>query len=120
MPYSLEWSNVVTTYLKKQLDLLSSQKIQARQTQHRRDDAESQFFNGQWKYAVQLTSWQYAEGLLDQRHFLKWSLDQFSASNFDQTNLMISIVLKFMTDYSRSRALSRIFIEACIRKIERV
>jgi hypothetical protein len=57
----------VTTYLKKQLELLSTQKTASKQSQNRKDEVE-QFFNGQWSYALSLTRWQYLEGLLDQRY----------------------------------------------------
>lgn len=87
---------------------------------HGPDQAESLYAHGSWSHLVQLSLWQYVEGLLDQRHFLKWSVDQFSVSNFDQTTVMIPLVRHLILEYSKSRALSRLFMEACIRKIERV
>ncbi|KAJ3091853.1 RNA polymerase II mediator complex subunit [Quaeritorhiza haematococci] len=71
-------------------------------------------------FSVRLSKWQYVEGLLDQRHFLKWSLDQLKSANFDQTNLMLSIASSFMDEYSRSRALMRYLIDTALSKVRKL
>jgi hypothetical protein len=131
----MEWSNSLTGLLREQIDQLSTANIRATQgnasvTNLRRSiyaeppkwtSVETRkAFIAKWNYSVELAKWHYAEGLLDQRGFLKWSLDQLQAANFDQTNLMIPLVSSMIHDYSRSRTLMRYFFDIVFNRLNKV
>jgi hypothetical protein len=60
------------------------------------------------------------EGLVDQRHFLKWILDRLATSGLEQTVVLLPLVLALLDDIIRSRALSRILINALLEKLQTV
>ncbi|KAJ3397430.1 RNA polymerase II mediator complex subunit [Lobulomyces angularis] len=127
-----QWTIIVTAYLKKQLELIvkdkshhhhSNKKISSNindSVKNFDSPADIQHFLHQWNYFVQLIKWQYAEGLLDQRYFLKVILTYFDAANFDQTSFLFGILFAFIKEYSKSRVLVKILNETCLKKIQRI
>ncbi|RKO89590.1 hypothetical protein BDK51DRAFT_46789 [Blyttiomyces helicus] len=142
-----EWTNTITQYLRRQLaDLDTAPPSRHQHHRHRsaepkqpwtlpserdafvlavaiiRGSGDTSFAAHTYPphgHSIQLSKLLYAEGLLDQRHFLKWSLDQLTNANFEQTTVVLPIVSAFMEEYSRSRALMRYLIDACLLKIKR-
>ncbi|KAJ3308983.1 RNA polymerase II mediator complex subunit, partial [Blyttiomyces sp. JEL0837] len=90
---SLEWSKEMKNFLHSQLELLKPLPPKPVPAKGRRPapevnrwakPEERNAFYSKWRYSIQLARWHYAEGLLDQKDFLKWSLDQLGVANFDQ------------------------------------
>ncbi|KAI8812154.1 hypothetical protein BJ742DRAFT_83303 [Cladochytrium replicatum] len=73
-----------------------------------------------WNYCVELSMYLYFEGLLEQKHFVKWSLDIYRDSTFDQISFIVPLIMPLISDYSRSRHLLRIFIEATAVKLHKL
>lgn len=50
---------------------------------HNTNHESNEIACAKWDYSVKLCLWQYHEGILDQRHFLKWSIIHLGSSSFD-------------------------------------
>ncbi|OBZ82424.1 Mediator of RNA polymerase II transcription subunit 12 [Choanephora cucurbitarum] len=76
-----------------------------------------QRFEQRWSYSVRLTRWQYFEGLLDQRTFLKWTLDTLASSaSFEMMWLVLTgIIQDYVDEYKRNRTLTKLLIETLIK-----
>lgn len=74
-------------------------------------------FESRWAYSTKLTRWQYCEGLLDQRTFLKWSLDTLaSSSSFEIMWVVLNgLVQDYIDEYKRNRTLTKLLIETLIK-----
>ncbi|RCI02228.1 RNA polymerase II mediator complex subunit, partial [Rhizopus stolonifer] len=133
----IQWTAIVTTHLKKQLsELLPNHTNNApsphpstpgrgyragyvhhdtprpwgtQETRHK--------FEQKWSYSIKLARWQYFEGLLDQRTFLKWTLDTLAASSsFEIMWLVLTgIVQDYVDEYKRNRTLTKLLIETLIK-----
>ncbi|KAH6599443.1 hypothetical protein BASA50_003038 [Batrachochytrium salamandrivorans] len=77
-------------------------------------------FISRWNYLVRLCVQQYEEGLLDQASFLKKSLEILKNSNFSQTMFAITLVSVFLEKMARSRALMRLLLSICLKKLKRL
>ncbi|KAI9307637.1 hypothetical protein BJ944DRAFT_261581 [Cunninghamella echinulata] len=139
--HAYNWTIVVTGYLKKQLaDLATTQSnsntstmrgyrnsnvpgvspaVNANDNQTRpwiTPEAKTRF-ESRWAYSTKLTRWQYCEGLLDQRTFLKWSLDTLAlCSSFEiMWVVLIGLVQDYIDEYKRNRTLTKLLIETLIK-----
>lgn len=74
-------------------------------------------FEARWAYSTKLTRWQYSEGLLDQRNFLKCSLDFLKSSgSFEIMWLVLTgLVQDYIDEYRRNRTLTKLLIEILIK-----
>ncbi|CEP10050.1 hypothetical protein [Parasitella parasitica] len=74
-------------------------------------------FENRWSYGVRLARWQYFEGLLDQRTFLRWTLDTLGASgSFEIMWLVLTgIIQDYVDEYKRNRTLTKLLIETLIK-----
>ncbi|KAI9030192.1 hypothetical protein CLU79DRAFT_843056 [Phycomyces nitens] len=74
-------------------------------------------FEQRWLYSTRLTRWQYCEGLLDQRTFLRSSLDALLASgSFEVMWLILTgLVQDYVDEYRRNRTLMKLLIETLIK-----
>ncbi|KAI9351731.1 hypothetical protein DFJ73DRAFT_830655 [Zopfochytrium polystomum] len=124
----LEWTKEVTKFMQGQWDLL---RVQPTKTNSRKKNLVSDAgkwlrpedraaFCAKWKYCLRLVTWQYDEGLMDQRETLKWILDRFKESNFDQTSAVIPLIAHFIPQYARSRQLARFLIDLYLAKLTRL
>ncbi|KAI8049845.1 transcription mediator complex subunit Med12-domain-containing protein [Syncephalis plumigaleata] len=77
-------------------------------------------WTSRWWYSTRLAESLHNEGLVDQRHFLKWILDRLATSGLEQTVVLLPLVLALLDDIIRSRALSRILINALLEKLQTV
>ncbi|CAO3669776.1 unnamed protein product [Rhizopus microsporus] len=141
-PQTIQWTMTVTSYLKKQLSELmpshngnansaasphatggASNRGYKNYSHHDNPSkpwlsAESRSkFEQKWTYSVKLTHWQYYEGLLDQRTFLKWSLDTLAASSSFEIMWVIltGLVQDYVNEYKRNRTLTKLLIETLIK-----
>jgi hypothetical protein len=67
--------------------------------------------------SVWLAEWLYNDGLMDQRHFLKWVLDRLMTSGLEQTAMLLPLVAALLKDIARSRALTRVLIDNLLEKL---
>lgn len=79
-------------------------------------------FEQRWSYSVRLARWQYFEGLLDQRTFLKWTLDTLAGSgSFEVMWLVLTgIIQDYVDEYKRNRTLTKLLIETLIKSYSAV
>lgn len=79
-------------------------------------------FEQRWSYSVRLARWQYFEGLLDQRIFLKWTLDTLEKSaSFEVMWLLLTGVIQdYVDEYKRNRTLTKILIELLVKSYNAV
>ncbi|KAL1916568.1 uncharacterized protein VTP21DRAFT_5759 [Calcarisporiella thermophila] len=129
-PYTLDWTSVFESFLWKQLtelDPLSNSNPSASARPGMKNagailnnftsDEKKERWLSRWLYSIRLAKWQYNEGLLEQRHFLKFNLQQLVLCNFSQTAMLLMLIRQFMGEYDRSRALMRHLIENLIDKL---
>ncbi|KAI8059264.1 hypothetical protein BC940DRAFT_282083 [Gongronella butleri] len=143
--HAYNWTMVVTSHLKKQLtDLMPlptnnagtpngmrgyrsnnvgtpSSMSDAQMKPWASTEAKARF-EARWAYSTKLTRWQYSEGLLDQRNFLKWSLDTLNGLTLNGcTSLEIfwlvltGLVQDYIDEYRRNRTLTKYLIETLIK-----
>ncbi|KAF9819188.1 hypothetical protein IEO21_02359 [Rhodonia placenta] len=122
--YSVEWANVVTSYLKKQLTDI------ALPTAHRLGLNIKQTFKNfladteareRWisrlTYSLKLLHTFYAEGLVDNRTFLAWLVQQMGTCNLAQLGFVAHLADEYLDGMLISRALTHHFVEACLARI---
>lgn len=151
-PQPIQWTQIVTSHLKKQLSELtpspnttnsphptpgSTPNSQNNQrggyknynSQHNDNTPKPWVtpenrakFESRWSYSVRLARWQYFEGLLDQRTFLKWTLDTLAASgSFEVMWLVLTgIIQDYIDEYKRNRTLTKLLIETLIKSYSAV
>ncbi|KAF9923613.1 RNA polymerase II mediator complex subunit [Linnemannia zychae] len=130
--YSSDWTATVSSFLKKQLQEINphsttkpppsalnassgTQNIKPWTSEEAKEKWEAK-----WRYSVMLTKWQYNEGLLDHRHFLRATVEQLSGLCFEQVALLLSLISMFLSEYARSRLLMRILIEGLLNTLQQV
>ncbi|KAI8372975.1 uncharacterized protein BYT42DRAFT_501141 [Radiomyces spectabilis] len=131
---SLQWTYIVTDHLKKQLAELANINASAPpargykghpSTPNQHDSAPKPWataesrarFEQRWAYSTRLTQWQYVEGLLEQRNFLRWTLDALrNSSTFEIMWLILTgIVQDYVDEYRRNRTLMKLLIDTLIK-----
>ncbi|KAI8993842.1 hypothetical protein BD414DRAFT_480612 [Trametes punicea] len=122
--YSVEWANVMTSYMKKQLAeiaLPSAPRLVASIKQTFKgvlSDADMrQKWISRFTYCLSLLRTFYSEGLVDNRTFLAWLVQQMSICNLAQAGFVVRLADEYLDGMLVSRALTRPFIEACLAKV---
>ncbi|ORZ24760.1 hypothetical protein BCR42DRAFT_343237 [Absidia repens] len=137
--HAYNWTMIVTGHLKKQLaDLvpLPSNSASGSMRGHRNSNVpgvggvnnDNQVkpwttsetkarFESRWSYSSKLTRWQYSEGLLDQRNFLKWTLDTLATSGSFEIMWVVltGIIQDYIDEYRRNRTLTKLLVETLIK-----
>ncbi|KAI9486079.1 MAG: hypothetical protein EXX96DRAFT_613913 [Benjaminiella poitrasii] len=139
---SIQWTFIVTNHLKKQLNelipLSNSNNSANSSGPHPSVGAQGRGYKGyntpnhhentpkpwitpenrnrfeqRWSYSTRLARWQYFEGLLDQRTFLKWTLDTLAgSSSFEIMWIVLTgIIQDYIDEYKRNRTLTKLLIE---------
>ncbi len=149
--YSVEWANVMTSYMKKQLAdiaLPSAPRLVASIKQTFKGVLSDNDMRQKW--ISRFTYWYvsafshaatiqganlapgvlsgslsllrtfYAEGLVDNRTFLAWLVQQMSTCNLAQAGFVVRLADEYLDGMLVSRALTRPFIEASLVKLEEV
>lgn len=142
-PQSIQWTTIVTNHLKKQLNELvpsphtsnsnnaaiphaagTPNRGYRNYSNHHENSAKPWLtpesrarFEQRWSYSVQLARWQYYEGLLDQKTFLRWSLDTLNGcTSFEIIWVILTgLIQDYVDEYKRNRTLTKMLIEALIR-----
>ncbi|KAG0229269.1 RNA polymerase II mediator complex subunit [Actinomortierella wolfii] len=131
--YSTDWTATVNLFLKKQLleinphsttrpspaNALNSaaggQSVKPWTSEEAKEKWEAK-----WRYSVMLTRWQYNEGLLDHRHFLRATVEQLTTLSFEQVALLLTLISMFLSEYARSRLLMRLLIDGLLNTLQAV
>ena len=71
-------------------------------------------------YSLKLLRTFYAEGLVDNRTFLTWLMQQMSTCNLAQAGFVARLADEYLDGLLHSRALTRPFVEACLSKFMEV
>ncbi|OJT09261.1 Mediator of RNA polymerase II transcription subunit 12 [Trametes pubescens] len=123
--YSVEWANVMTSYMKKQLAdiaLPSAPRLVASIKQTFKGVLSDVDMRQKWisrfTYCLSLLRTFYAEGLVDNRTFLAWLVQQMSTCNLAQAGFVVRLADEYLDGMLVSRALTRPFIEASLVKLE--
>ncbi|OSD03951.1 hypothetical protein PYCCODRAFT_163808 [Trametes coccinea BRFM310] len=121
--YSVEWANVMTSYMKKQLAeiaLPSAPRLVASIKQTFKGVLSDTEMRNKWisrfTYCLSLLRTFYAEGLVDNRTFLAWLVQQMGICNLAQAGFVVRLADEYLDGMLVSRALTRPFIEACLAK----
>ncbi|KAG0270717.1 RNA polymerase II mediator complex subunit, partial [Linnemannia exigua] len=130
--YSTDWTATVSVFLRKQLleinphstSKLAPQALNASSGSQNikpwTSEEAKEKWEAKWRYSVMLTKWQYNEGLLDHRHFLRATVEQLSSLCFEQIALLLSLIAMFLSEYARSRLLMRLLIEGLLNSLQQV
>ncbi|TPX49398.1 hypothetical protein SeMB42_g02631 [Synchytrium endobioticum] len=90
-----EWTVAIVSQLRRLYDFINQPIIKQpkaiAESRRWNSSEERKRFLNRWKYMLSLIKYQYAEGLIDQRTFLRWVLDTFMRANFDQTFFMLQL-----------------------------
>ncbi|VDC06366.1 unnamed protein product [Peniophora sp. CBMAI 1063] len=121
--YSVEWSNVVVGYLKKQLGeivLPSAPRAGVNIKQGFKgvlaDPDSHQRWVSRFQYTLALLRTFYSEGLVDNRTFLAWLVTQLATCNLAQAGFVARLCDEYIDGLLSCRALARPFVEACLAK----
>ncbi|KAJ7124966.1 hypothetical protein C8R44DRAFT_127826 [Mycena epipterygia] len=125
--YSIDWANVVTGYMKKQLAdiaLPSAPRpgLNIKQTfKGVLADADTrEKWISRFSYCLELLRPFYSEGLVDSRTFLVWLVQQMGMSNLAQVGFVVRLADEYLDGIMKSRALARPFIDACLCKLSEI
>lgn len=74
-------------------------------------------FEQRWSYSTRLARWMYNEGLLDQRIFLKYSLDMLATcASFETIWLVLTFLIQdYIDEYKRNRTLTKLLVETLVK-----
>ncbi|KAF8629229.1 hypothetical protein AX17_005811 [Amanita inopinata Kibby_2008] len=125
--YSVDWANVMTGYMKKQLldiALPSAPRpgLNIKQTFKgvlTDGDARERWIL-RFSYCLQLLRIFYAEGMVDKRTFLVWLVQQVATCNLAQAGFVARLAEEYSIDINESRALARSFVDACLNKLSEI
>ncbi|KAF7321446.1 Med12 domain-containing protein [Mycena kentingensis (nom. inval.)] len=122
--YSVDWANIMTNYLKKQLGEIALPSAARAGLSHKStfkgvlSDADSrEKWISRFAYSLELLRPFYTEGLVDNRVFLVWLVQQMNASTLAQAGFLVRLAEEYLDGIMRSRPLARPFIDACLSKL---
>ncbi|TFL04760.1 hypothetical protein BDV98DRAFT_330597 [Pterulicium gracile] len=125
--YSIDWTNIVTSYLKKQLSEISLPSaprlgLNIKQTfKGVLTDPESQErWLSRFSYTLQLLGPFYAEGLLDRRTFLSWIIQNFVTCNIPQACFMALLIEDYFEHLCYCRAFASPLVRSSLNKLDEI
>ncbi|KAH8993017.1 hypothetical protein EDB92DRAFT_1944966 [Lactarius akahatsu] len=125
--YSVEWANVVTSHLKKQLgDIIlpsaprPTLNIKSMFRSVLADSETRSRWTSKFTYSLDLLRSFYSEGLVDNRTFLTWLVLQMCTCNLAQAGFVARLADEYLDGILACRALSRPFVDACLSKISEI
>ncbi|KAF8532506.1 hypothetical protein JB92DRAFT_3138291 [Gautieria morchelliformis] len=121
--YSVEWANVVTSYLKKllaEIGLPSAARTGLNIKQTFKGILNDPELRDKWLskfcYCLDLLREFYAESLVDHSTFLSWLAQQLTISNLAQANFVARIADEYLDGMLPYRGLQRAMIDGCLAK----
>ncbi|KAG8934799.1 RNA polymerase II mediator complex subunit [Tulasnella sp. 418] len=126
--YGINWTNVVTTHLKKQLsDIVLPRGIAGQSSAIKStfksilSDPESRDrWVNRFSYTLALIREFYAEGLIDHSLFLFWLSQQVGQSNIAQLGFVTKLADEYLEGILQHRGFLRPFILGCVEKLMEV
>ncbi|KAJ2931312.1 hypothetical protein H1R20_g5848, partial [Candolleomyces eurysporus] len=125
--YSLEWANVVTSYLKKQLDviLLPTAPRPGLTYKHTfrgvlSDEDSKKRWVSRFSYSLKLLRTFYHEGLVDRKSFLVWLTLQMKTCSLAQAGFVTRLVDEYLDDIFNILALAKLLVEASLHKLSEI
>ncbi|OCH91787.1 hypothetical protein OBBRIDRAFT_752537 [Obba rivulosa] len=125
--YSVDWANVVTGYLKKQLAdiaLPSQPRPGLNIKQSFRgiltDPDSRERWISRFTYSLSLLRAFYSEGLVDNRTFLSWLVQQMATCNLAQLGFVARLADEYLDGMLTNRALTHFFADACLAKVSEI
>ncbi|TFY76949.1 hypothetical protein EWM64_g7062 [Hericium alpestre] len=122
--YSVEWANVITAYLKKQLadiGLPSAPRpglnIKSTFKGVLSDPETRDRWISRFQYCLSLLRSFYSEGLVDNRTFLAWLVLQMRFCNLAQASFVARLSDEYLAGIVVCRALAHPFVEGCLVKM---
>ncbi|KAJ8455905.1 hypothetical protein ONZ45_g18844 [Pleurotus djamor] len=127
--YSIEWTGVMTSYVKKQLLDIALPSA----PRHGMNMNIKQNFKGvlaepdsrehwisRFTYSLRLLRRFYSEGLVDHRTFLTWLVQQMSTCNLAQAGFVSRLADEYLEGMVCSRALTHHFADACLGRLAEI
>ncbi|KAG6370976.1 hypothetical protein JVT61DRAFT_10690 [Boletus reticuloceps] len=125
--YSIDWTNVVTSYLRKQLAeiaLPSAPRLGLNIKQSFKGVLSDSDSRDRWvsrfTYCLRLLQLFYADGLVDRRTFLMWLVQQMVTCNLAQAGFVAHLADEYLDGMLLSRALAKPFADACVAKLSEI
>ncbi|KAF8876501.1 hypothetical protein BD779DRAFT_1560397 [Infundibulicybe gibba] len=125
--YSIDWANLVTSYMKKQLvdialPIAARPGLNIKQTFKGvlSDPETRERWISRFTYCLKLLRSFYREGLVDHRTFLVWVVQQISTCNLAQAGFVTRLADEYLDGMFGSRALARPFADACLGKLSEI
>ncbi|KAH7922771.1 hypothetical protein BV22DRAFT_1094076 [Leucogyrophana mollusca] len=122
--YSVDWAIVVTSYIKKQLvdiALPRAPRLGVNIKQSFKavlsDSDQRERWVSRFSYCLKLLRPFYAEGLVDNRTFLVWLVQQMATCNLAQVGFVARLADEYLDGMLVSRALSKPFVDSCLAKL---
>ncbi|KAL0072786.1 RNA polymerase II mediator complex subunit [Marasmius tenuissimus] len=122
--YSIEWTNVVTSHLRKQIQeiLLPSQvragvNIKSTFKTFLSDPEARTSWISRFSYCLGLLRTFYTEGLINRKTFYVWLVNQIVSCNLAQAGFVVRIADEYFDGMMSCRALMRPFLEGCLSKL---
>lgn len=125
--HSVEWANVMTGYMKKQLNEIALPSaprpgLNIKQTFKGvlADIEGREKWISRFSYCLKLLRTFYTEGLVDHQTFLVWFVNQMGACNLAQAGFLSRLADEYLPPIMTSRALAKPFVEACLNKLSEI
>ncbi|PCH43895.1 hypothetical protein WOLCODRAFT_138657 [Wolfiporia cocos MD-104 SS10] len=125
--YSIEWANVVTGYIRKQLADIALPTaprpgLNIKQTFKSKlaDQDSRENWISRFTYSLELLRSFYSEGLVDNKTFLAWLVQQVGSCNLAQLGFVARLADEYLDGMLISRALTHHFVEACLSKLAEI
>ncbi|KZT67178.1 hypothetical protein DAEQUDRAFT_673722 [Daedalea quercina L-15889] len=123
--YSIEWANVVTSYMKKQLADIAlptaprpGLNIKMTFKNMLADPQSRERWMSRFSYCLELLRTFYAEGLVDSRTFLTWLVQQTWTCNLAQLGFVARLADEYLDGVLINRALTHHFVDACLNRLD--
>ncbi|TFK53918.1 hypothetical protein OE88DRAFT_1717321 [Heliocybe sulcata] len=125
--YSVEWANVVTAHLRKQLSEIAlpvavRAGMNVKQTFKGvlSDAGTRERWISRFSYCLNLLRTFYTEGLVDNRTFLTWLVQQMAGCNLAQAGFLARLADEYLDGMLVCRALAKPFVDACLSRLAEI
>ncbi|KAJ3504486.1 hypothetical protein NMY22_g17908 [Coprinellus aureogranulatus] len=125
--YSMEWANVFTGYLKKQLDVIMLPIAPRPGLTYKHtfkgvlsDTEPRERWVSRFSYCLKLLRAFYHEGMVDSRVFLVWMVQQIKACNLAQAGFLTRLVDEYLDDLLKCLPLAKLLVEAMVNKLSEI
>ncbi|KAL5506968.1 SRB8 [Sanghuangporus vaninii] len=127
LQYSIEWANVMTGYLKKQLSeiaLPSAPRLGLNIKQTFKgvlgDPDSRERWVSKFVYSLDLLRIFYLEYMVDRTTFLSWLVQTIGNCNLAQADFMARLADDYFSELGSCRAIVKPFIDACLAKLQEI